>query len=136
MTKRLFLSALLICLIGAVPLPADDEADAQEAVEAWLAVHDAGRYEETWDMAAQFVKGQLSREQWKKRMSAALAPLGKVESRVLHAANPASELPGMPDGKYVVFEYKTEFENKKSAIETIIPMVEDGQWKVMTYRVR
>ena len=64
-------------------------------------------------------------------------PLGAVKSRALQSASYATELPGMPDGKYVVLTYKTSFEKKKSAIETIIPMQEeDGKWKVMTYRIR
>ena len=136
MTKKLFLSALLVCLCGAFPALADDQAAAKKAVETWLAAHDQARYGETWDASANFVKEKIPKEKWEQMMQSTLGPLGKLESRSLLSSNAVTELPGMPDGKYVVFEYEARFANKKSAVETIIPMVEDGQWKVMTYRIR
>ena len=46
-------------------------------------------------------------------------------------------LPGAPDGKYVVIQYDTVFENKSSAVETIIPMADpDGAWRVSGYFIR
>ena len=48
-----------------------------------------------------------------------------------------TSLPGAPDGEYVVMEFTTAFTNKKSAIETITPMLdEDGQWRVAGYYIR
>ena len=46
-------------------------------------------------------------------------------------------LPGAPDGEYVVIQYATTFENKKSAIETITPMLDgDGKWRVSGYYIK
>jgi hypothetical protein len=123
-------------LCGAAHLFAADEAGAKKAVDAWLAPHDRGDYAETWETSAQFVKDKVPKAQWEKIMSSTLAPLGKLESRSLVSETPTTELPGMADGRYVVFVYKAEYEHKKSAVETIIPMLEDGQWRVMTYRIR
>ena len=51
--------------------------------------------------------------------------------------NPATELPGAPDGEYVVFEFQTRFERKRAAIETVSPMRDrDGQWRVSGYYIR
>jgi len=42
-----------------------------------------------------------------------------------------------PDGEYVVIQFKTSFENKKAAIETITPMLDkDGKWKVSGYFIK
>ena len=42
-----------------------------------------------------------------------------------------------PDGHYVVIQYATTFEHKKSAVETITPMQEaDGSWKVSGYFIK
>jgi hypothetical protein len=46
-------------------------------------------------------------------------------------------LPGAPDGEYVVIQFKTAFENKKFAIETVTPMLDgDGKWRVSGYFIR
>jgi hypothetical protein len=40
-------------------------------------------------------------------------------------------LPGAPYGQYIVIQYETRFEKKKSALETITPMKDkDGQWRI------
>ncbi len=48
-----------------------------------------------------------------------------------------TSLPGAPDGEYVVIQIQTSFENKKSAVETITPMLDkDGRWRVSGYQIR
>ena len=48
-----------------------------------------------------------------------------------------TELPGAPDGQYVVIQFKTAFANKQSAIETVTPMLEeDGRWLVAGYFIK
>ena len=49
----------------------------------------------------------------------------------------AEALPGAPDGKYVVVQYRTSFERKESAVETVTPMLdEDGRWRVSGYFIK
>jgi hypothetical protein len=44
---------------------------------------------------------------------------------------------GPPDGEYVVIQFETSFENKKSAIETVTPMLDqDGKWRVSGYFIK
>ena len=136
MTRKLFVSALALTLCGMPALHADATTDAKKAVETWLQAHDQGSYAETWETSADFVKDKVPKAQWEKMMQAVLGPFGKLESRALVSETPMKELAGMPDGDYVLFQYTAQFANKKNAVETIIPMIENGQWKVMTYRVR
>jgi hypothetical protein len=70
-------------------------------------------------------------------LRAARKPLGELVSRKLKSANFMTSLPGAPDGEYVVLQFETAFENKKSAVETITPMLEkDGKWRVSGYYIR
>ena len=63
--------------------------------------------------------------------AALTAVLGKVLSRKLVSKTYTESLPGAPDGKYVVVQYRTSFEHKESAVETVTPMLdEDGRWRV------
>jgi hypothetical protein len=48
-----------------------------------------------------------------------------------------TQLPGAPDGQYVIIQYDTTFENKRKAIETITPMFDkDGIWRVSGYYIQ
>ena len=58
-------------------------------------------------------------------------------SRCVDNARTVTELPGVPDGEYVVFQFNTAFEHKRAAIETVTPMRDtDGQWRVSGYFIR
>jgi hypothetical protein len=99
--------------------------------------HHAGRYAESWEEAAKLFRGAMKKEDWKKSLTDVRTPLGKRITRKLLAKKYTTTLPGAPDGKYVVIQYETSFENKKTAIETITPMLdEDGRWRVSGYFIK
>src|SRR5690606_26485494 len=55
----------------------------------------------------------------------------------VQSMNYATELPGAPDGEYVVLEYETTFERKKKGAERVVMMKEpDGSWRTAGYYVR
>ncbi|WP_235893919.1 DUF4019 domain-containing protein [Oceanidesulfovibrio indonesiensis] len=111
--------------------------NAVPAAEAWLALVDDGAYEQSWAEAASMFQAHLDSPEWAKMVDAVRTPLGLVQSRVLESATYASELPGAPDGHYVVIQYKTAFANKKQAMETVTPMLDkDGIWRVSGYYIR
>lgn len=110
------------------------ETAAVTAANTWLALVDTEKYSESWDEAAQFFKGAVEKEQWIQAMQSGRKPFGQNISRELNSKNYRTSLPGAPDGEYVVIQFKASFENKKSAIETITPMLDkDGQWRVSGY---
>lgn len=131
------------CLLGFALLvtvtAADDAAvtEAEKAARAWLAEVDAGQYEASWDHAAELFRAAVMKGVWKQQLEAARAPLGAVERRTLRSTQFTRELPGAPDGEYVVIQYETSFANKASAVETITPMRDpDGTWRVSGYYIR
>ncbi len=64
-------------------------------------------------------------------------PLGNVLTRELKGKAYVTELPGAPDGQYVVIQFNTAFENKRVAVETVTPMLEDdGSWRVAGYFIK
>ena len=69
-------------------------------------------------------------------MAAARSPLGNFVTRHLISATYATSLPGAPDGEYVVLQFQADFENKAQAVETITPMLDEGQWRVSGYYIR
>ncbi len=146
--KRYITSALFMFgLIVAMPLSgiAQDKATndhaaekkaALEAVESWLKLIDSGKYAQSWDAAAKLFQDNVPKADWKKSVDATLSPLGKVVSRQVIAQHYLTQIPGGPDGEYVIVQFNTVFENKKEAMESITPLVENGEWKVSGYFVK
>jgi len=136
-------AVLLLCLAGVVLFSAHaaaDEAMEQKAVtaaKAWLALVDSGDYEKSWNTAAEYFQNAVAQQQWQLSLTAARKPLGQVVSRQLRSKQYTTSLADAPDGQYVVIQYETSFENKKSAVETITPMVNaDGKWRVAGYYIK
>jgi hypothetical protein len=115
-----------------------DKKEAAEAVAGnWLNLVDSGAYAQSWEEAASGFKAAVTRPQWEQAMRANRAPLGAVQSRKSMAATYATQLPGAPDGEYVVIQYDTSFEHKKTAIETVTPTRDkDGKWRVSGYYIK
>ncbi|MEI7909292.1 MAG: DUF4019 domain-containing protein [Verrucomicrobiota bacterium] len=113
------------------------EIAAQKAAEQWLALVDAGKYGESWETAAAFFKGAVTKDQWQTSMVSLRKPLGDLVSRKLKTAKYTKTLPGAPDGEYVVLQFDTSLANKKEAVETVTPLLDkDGKWKVSGYFIK
>ena len=131
--------AIVSCVGCAEKQETNPEAEkaAVEAAGTWLELLDSGKYSESWEEAAQYVKALANKDNWQKTFQGVRQPLGKMVSRELKSTRYTTSAPGAPDGQYVIIQYKTSFENKKSAIETIAPMLDkDGKWKVSGYYIK
>jgi hypothetical protein len=110
---------------------------ADAAAQAWLALIDDGRYSEGWKQASAIVQGAATEQGFANSMETFRKPLGDLVSRKLKSAEHMTEMPGAPDGQYVLMQFETSFANKKSAIETVTFMLEkDGQWKSAGYFIK
>jgi hypothetical protein len=113
------------------------QAAGRAAAEAWLAIVDAGSYAQSWNEAARLFKNAIEEAAWEKALNGSRAPLGPVRSRTLKSTKYATNLPGAPDGEYVVVLFDTSFEKKQHAVETVTPMKEaDGRWRVSGYFIK
>ena len=133
------LIAVLFLSLPALAAEKHDEAEKQAvaAAESWLALVDDGKYAESWDAAADYLKNVVTKDDFVKSLNAARKPLGKLKSREVKSKEYRTSLSGAPDGQYVVIQFKTSLENKKSAIETVTPMLDkDGKWRVSGYYIR
>ena len=110
---------------------------AIDTAQVWLELVDNEKYKESWEEAAEYFKSAISKEKWQETIGAVRKPLGKNISRKLKSQRYTTSLPGVPDGEYVVIQYKTSFENKKLVIETITPMLDkDNSWRVSGYYIK
>ena len=113
------------------------EKKAVEAAGVWLKIVDDGEYSKSWASAAQLFKVAVTEQQWEQSMAGVRRPLGKLLSRKLKSKQYATSLPGAPDGEFVVIQFEASFQNKRSAIETVTPMLDpDGKWRVSGYYIK
>ena len=107
------------------------------ATEEWLALVDDGQYEASWEQAAGLFKKAVTKKQWVDSLTAVRSPLGKVVVRTLYSVDYKTQMPGAPDGQYVIIQYRTSFKHKREAIETITPLLDkDGKWHVSGYFIK
>ena len=115
----------------------DREKAAIASAEKWLRIVDEGKYSESWEESSEYFKQAVTQDQWEQAVQAVREPLGKLISRKVKSAIYRTSLPGAPDGQYVVIQFSTSFENKKSGIETVTPRMDrDGMWRVSGYYIK
>jgi len=130
--------APLVCISLSPLAVADDKTDqAVAAAKRWLGLVDSRQYRESWEEAAPFFKEKVNEEDWVKMVAPVRNPLGDVQTRDLIGAQYTTSLPGAPPGEYVVMQFRTSFQNKPGAIETVTPMKDDkGAWRVSGYYIK
>jgi hypothetical protein len=138
MTHRLLTSVILAIglLAAGVAYAGDQESAAIEAANEWIALLDAGDFRTSWERSALLFQNAVSASQWEASVTAARRPFGKFVSREVLSAEFKRSLPGAPDGQYVVIQYRSAFEKKQAAVETVTPMLEEGDWKISGYYIK
>ena len=138
MKRGIAVAMLLAAWVAGPGLAAESREDAaQAAAESWLKLVDEGSYKASWEQAARIFKSAVGQAQWEGAVAGVRSPLGKVVSRKLKSREYKEQLPGAPDGRYVVIQYDTVFANKAAAVETVTPMADsDGAWRVSGYFIR
>lgn len=134
------IAAALLVLLAPVSRGGAEETEekaAQAAALRWLSLVDDGKFEESWNQAYGMFRQAIGKEEWKRALEHSRTPLGKLESRKLTMATHTTQLPGAPEGEYVVLQFATSYANKKDAKETVTPMLDqDGVWRVSGYFVK
>ena len=114
-----------------------DTTPAMQVADSWLLYVDSGRYAESWEDSAAYFREAVPQKQWETSLAQVRQPLGATIARKVRSATYTRNLPGAPEGEYVVIQYDTRFENRPQSVETVTPMREkNGAWKVAGYHIR
>ena len=113
-----------------------NETSGSTVAKDWLKIIDAGNYTLSWQKSDSFFKSRLSQNKWDTALKGVRTPLGKVNSRSEISVNEYSKLPGVPEGEYLIIQFQTEFQNKKSATETLALSKSSGQWLPVGYFIK
>ena len=140
--KRMFLAAPLLLIALLLLAPAQAGAGelapaAQKAALAWLKLVDQGDYQASWRESGALFQGAVTAEKWIQSMNGVRKPLGKALSRKYASGQARQNMPGAPDGNYMLLLFKSSFSNKKSAEERVTLIDEKGRgWRVVGYFIK
>jgi Protein of unknown function (DUF4019) len=115
----------------------DIESQVKLVAQQWLSLIDAQKYSQSWSESASLFRSIVPQVDWIRQVESVRDPLGKLKYRQLMSLTYKNQIPGGPDGQYVVIQYMSEFENNSHAVETITPMFDiDNQWRVAGYFIK
>ena len=134
------LGVLALVLTAAAPaaLHAQHQAQvdsAKQAAQSWLALLDADKFEATWEQSATTLRSNIDATGWAQRLKSAHSTLDSLQSRSLVEARYTTTLPNMPEGDYVIAQYRATYGTEPAA-ETVSLKKENGEWRVAGYVIR
>ena len=121
---------------GGTPTDTDaDTAAARRAVDAWLALVDAGDYDTAYDTTATSFQANVTADEFRRETGMVRATLGAIRSRTVTTARRTTTLPDAPPGDYIVFEFDAVYERRPDTGERVTAVLEDGGWRVVGYYI-
>lgn len=106
-----------------------EDAAMEEAARSWLALVDAGQWQESFDATGSVFRELNTQQMWEDASLQARVPLGEVRSREAIAF----ELVPTPPSGHAIVRFRTDFATRQGVIETVSMAREDGTLKVVGY---
>ena len=103
------------------------ESAVTRAARDWLALVDAGKWQESWAATAPSFRALNTVQAWQSASERVRRPLGPVRTRTLVSEQ---DTPAPPHG-YTTVRFRTDFANKGGATETLSLDRDEGVWKVV-----
>ena len=108
------------------------------AATHFLELLDSEQYDQSWEVCASYLKNDISKEEWVKRLSAVRSVAGQLLERkqksYTYTKDSVEAKANIPAGEYMVYYFDSKFQNKDHLIETLTIMLEeDENWRVAGY---
>jgi len=134
----IFVVAIVISLLAAASWAANSEKEraAVTVADKWLMLIDTGKYSESWKEANEYFRKSITQDQWENTVRSVRTNTGRMISRKFKNKLDKKPLPSEPRGKYLIIQYATSFQNRKSVTEEVVLMLDkSGRWKVSGYHL-
>ena len=103
------------------------ETAVSRAARDWLALVDRGDWQASWAATDASFRSLNTVAAWQAASEHARVPLGRVLSRTLISEQ---DIPAPPHG-FMTVRFRTDFANRRGAVETLSLTHEDGSWRVV-----
>ena len=137
--RTLLAASAAFALAWALPAAAQDPrfSEAQASARAWLKDADANDAAATYTNAAARFRAALSQEQWAAALTKTRTEFGPSVRRTIAVTELPQPGSGTPPGDFVVIRFRSEFEKRPQAVETVtLEREADGKWRVVGYLMR
>ncbi|MFC2048751.1 DUF4019 domain-containing protein [Elusimicrobiota bacterium] len=115
----------------------DKKKKAKKTALKWIKLLDSGKIFTSWEKAGELFRESISLKDWNSQLEKIRKSYGKVIKRELLTVKYYNNLPDVPEGEYVILQFKTCFKNREDVIENIIPQKENQKkWRVAGYSMR
>jgi hypothetical protein len=133
---RSFIATLTLLLCG-ICGPAIAQ-DSTKPGDDFIRLIDAKQYAGSWDVASEYFKQSVSRDEWATQVGRVRGPLGIVVYRRLKNSEPQKNPPGAPPGDYLLLTFETKFVDSEPARTETLPLIKgaDGRWRAVGYFIR
>jgi hypothetical protein len=117
--------------------PDTEKAEKATAVAMeFLQLIDAEKYAESWQMAADMMKEQVTEKDWVEKLTKARTLSGALVERVEESVNYSTSAKDSPEGEYIALTFASKYQKAVSVSEYVTVMVENGHWKVAGYFIQ
>ena len=128
-------TAMTLCFVASCTEPVSLDSPESSA-KAWLSIVDDRDYEAAWSESSSILKDSVSQPDWSANLESIRRPLGPLIGRELDETEYHDSLPEMPDGRYALLIYSSEFEKISSIAEVVGVMEEENsKWRVIGYYI-
>ncbi len=134
---------LIIAAVFMIVYPIlSEKPDSEKAEKAtvvameFLQLIDAEKYTESWQMAADMMKEQVTEKDWIEKLTTARTLSGSLVERVEESVNYSTSAKDSPEGEYIALTFASKYQKAASVSEYVTVMVENGHWKVAGYFIQ
>jgi hypothetical protein len=111
---------LVVMLAGSVSAKTLTRDHLDNQASSYLGLLDRDRYEDAWLAMSTFFQALTDKAQWQSRQQVIRTVYGSLLSREFLRISYRQSYSLSPDGKYVIVQYKSIFQNKADTYETVV----------------
>lgn len=134
----LILSVLIIIFVPQFTNKPDKATSAAAVAAAtdFLRLVDAGRYADSWQLAAKYLQKKIPREEWVKKLKKIRSTYGPLIKRNLEDVNFTAAVKELPEQKLILLKYASTF--KLKAMSEVVTVIQgtDDHWLVIGYFIQ
>ena len=131
----LFALTLTVC---ASPAERERRASADAFAQEWVEIIDAGDRERAWARTSKLTRDRVGRAPLLKLWFGRMRSLGARRNHEITVSweRKSDFLRGTPEGKYWEIQLRSDFEQRRDVLETLLLAWEDDAWRLLEYRLR
>jgi ribonucleotide monophosphatase NagD (HAD superfamily) len=109
---------------------------AATAAQEFLTMVDAGKYADSWQISAAYLKKQIPQQDWEAKLGKIRATLGPLAERQLEDASYTASAEELPETEFILLEFDSQFKLKEMTEVVTVLQDTDNSWRVVGYYIQ